>query len=106
VANNWVNSNKQRKEDFMFKPLADRVLIKPLEAEVKTKGGIYIPDTAKEAPDQGEVVALGNGKMTDGKKYDFTVKKGDKVIFKYAQEIEVDNTSYKILKEEDILGII
>lgn len=90
----------------MFQPLGDRVLIKPLEAEVKTKGGIYIPDTAKETPDQGEVIALGSGKMPEGKKYDFTVKKGDKVIFKYAQEIEVDGTSHKILKEEDILGIL
>lgn len=90
----------------MFQPLGDRVLIKPLEAEVKTKGGIYIPDTAKETPDQGEVIALGSGKMPEGKKYDFTVKKGDKVIFKYAQEIEVDGAKYKILKEEDILGIL
>lgn len=90
----------------MFIPLADRVLIKPLEAEKKTKGGIYIPDNAKETPDQGKVIALGSGKMPDGKKYDFTVKKGDKVIYKYAQDIEVDGAEYKIIKEEDILGIL
>ena len=65
----------------MIQPLADRVLVKPLQAEEKTKAGIFIPDTAKEAPAQGEIVALGNGKMKDGKQYEFSVKKGDKVIY-------------------------
>jgi chaperonin GroES len=92
----------------MFKPLADRVVVKPLEAEEKTKGGIYIPDTAKEAPAQGEIVALGNGKMSDGKKYEFSVKKGDRVLYsKYAgNEVKFDGVEYKVMREEEILGIL
>lgn len=92
----------------MLKPLADRVLIKPLEAEEKTKTGIIIPDTAKEAPAQGKIVALGNGKLKDGKKYDFSVKVGDKVLYsKYSgDEIKFDGTEYKIMREEEILGIL
>lgn len=92
----------------MLKPLADRVLIKPLDAEEKTKGGILIPDTAKEAPAQGEVVALGNGKVKDGKEYAFSVKTGDKVLYsKYSgDEIKYDGVEYKVMKEEDILGIL
>ncbi len=92
----------------MFKPLADRVLVKPLEAEQITKGGIVIPDTAKEAPAEGEIVALGDGKMKDGKSYQFSVKKGDKVVYsKYAgDELKVDGKEYKVMKEEDILGIL
>lgn len=92
----------------MFTPLADRVLVKPLAAEEKTKGGIFIPDTAKEAPAQGEVVVLGNGKIKDGKTYTFSVKKGDKVLYsKYSgDEIKIDGTEYKIMKEEEILGIL
>jgi chaperonin GroES len=92
----------------MIKPLADRVLVKPLAAEEKTKGGIFIPDTAKEAPAQGEIVALGNGKMKDGKKYEFSTKVGDKVLYsKYAgDEIKIDGGEYKIMREEEILGIL
>lgn len=92
----------------MIKPLADRVLVKPLAAEAKTKGGIFIPDTAKEAPAQAEIVALGNGKMKDGKKYEFSVKVGDKVLYsKYSgDEVEIDGDKYKIMKEEEILGIL
>ncbi|HLC43806.1 MAG TPA: co-chaperone GroES [Patescibacteria group bacterium] len=92
----------------MIKPLADRVLVKPLEAETKTKSGIFIPDTAKEAPAQGKVVALGNGKMKDGKKHEFSVKIGDKVLYsKYSgDDIKLDNIEYKIMKEEEILGIL
>lgn len=92
----------------MIKPLADRVVVKPLAAEEKTKAGIFIPDTAKEAPAQGEIVALGNGKMKDGKSYAFSVKKGDKVLYsKYAgDEIKIDGSEYKIMKEEEILGIL
>lgn len=92
----------------MLKPLGDRVLIKPLSAEEKTKGGIFIPDTAKEAPAQGEIVALGNAKMKDGKKYEFSVKKGDKVLYsKYGgDEIKFEGKEYKIMKEEEILGIL
>ena len=92
----------------MIKPLGDRVLIKPLEAEKTTKGGIIIPDNAKEAPAKGEVIALGNGKIKDGKSHTFSVSKGDKVLYsKYAgDEIEIDGTEYKIMKEDEIFGIL
>ena len=92
----------------MIKPLADRVIVKPLEVEEKTKAGIFIPDTAKEAPAQGEIVALGNGKIKDGKQHDFSVKIGDKVLYsKYAgDEVKLDGKEYKIMKEEEILGIL
>ena len=92
----------------MIKPLADRVVVKPLAAEEKTKGGIFIPDTAKEAPAQGEIIAIGNGKMPDGKQYAFSVKVGDKILYsKYAgDEIKMDSIKYKIMKEEEILGIL
>ena len=92
-----------------IRPLGDRVLVKPIEeAEVK-KGGIIIPDTAKEKPQEGEVVALGTGKRDeDGKLIDFTVKKGDKVLIsKYGgTEVKLDGTSYLIMREDDILGIV
>lgn len=92
----------------MLKPLADRVLVKPLEAEEKTKSGIFIPDTAKEAPAQGKVVVLGNGKLKDGKKHEFSVKVGDKVLYsKYSgDEIKIEGTEYKVMKEDEILGIL
>lgn len=92
----------------MFQPLGDRVLIKPLPAEEVTKSGIVIPGTAKEAPAQGEVVVLGNGKLKDGKTYSFSVKKGDKVVFsKYSgDEIKIENVEYKVMREDDILGIL
>ena len=91
------------------KPLSDRVLVKPLaEKEVK-KGGIIIPDTAKEKPQEGEVVALGTGKTDDeGKKIAFTVKKGDRVLIsKYGgTEIKFEGENYLIMREDDILGIL
>jgi len=91
------------------RPLGDRVLVQPLEeAEVK-KGGIIIPDTAKEKPQEGKVVALGTGKRDeDGKNIPFVVKTGDTVLIsKYGgTEIKVDGTSYLIMREDDILGII
>ena len=92
-----------------FRPLHDRVVVKRVDAEEKTKGGIIIPDTAKEKPQEGKVVALGTGKLDDnGKKVEFTVKKGDKVLIsKYGgTEIKVDGESYLIMREDDILGII
>jgi chaperonin GroES len=91
---------------IMFQPLGDRVLIKPLPAEEKTKSGIYIPDSAKEEKNEGEVIALGNGKMSDGKTHEFSVKKGDLVAYGYGSTIKIDGEDYKIVKEEDILGII
>jgi len=92
-----------------FRPLHDRVVVKRIEAEEKTAGGIIIPDTAKEKPQEGNVVALGTGKVNEeGKKVEFTVKKGDKVLIsKYGgTEIKVDGESYLIMREDDILGII
>ena len=92
-----------------LKPLGDRVLVEPVEEKETKKGGIIIPDTAKEKPQEGNVVALGTGKLDDnGKKVEFTVKKGDKVLIsKYGgTEIKVDGESYLIMREDDILGII
>jgi chaperonin GroES len=92
----------------MFQPLGDRVLVKPLPAEEVTKGGIVIPDTAKEAPAEGEVFTLGNGKLKDGKTHQFSVNKGDKVLYsKYSgDELKIDGVEYKIMHEQDILGIL
>ena len=91
-----------------FRPLHDRVLIKVLDSEEKTKGGIIIPDTAKEKPQEGEVVAVGPGAKTeDGKTVKMDVKVGDKVIFgKWSgTEIKINNIEYSIMKESDIMGI-
>ncbi len=91
------------------RPLADRVLVKPLDAGETKKGGIIIPDTAKEKPQEGEIVALGTGKRgDDGKLIAFTVKQGDKVLIsKYGgTEIKIEDTNYLIMREDDILGII
>ena len=91
------------------KPLADRVLVKPAEAEVMTKSGIIIPDTAKEKPMQGEIIAVGQGKLTDdGKLTPLQVKVGDKVLYgKYAgTELTFDGNEYLIMRESDIFAII
>jgi chaperonin GroES len=91
------------------KPLGDRVLIQPLEEKEVKKGSIIIPDTAKEKPQQGTVVALGTGKLDEhGKIIDFNVKVGDKVLIsKYGgTEIQIDDGAYLIMREDDILGII
>jgi chaperonin GroES len=92
-----------------IKPIGDRVLVKPLDEKEVKKGGIIIPDSAKEKPQEGEVVALGTGKTDDnGKKVEFTVKKGDKVLIsKYGgTEIKIEGDNYLIMREDDILGII
>ncbi|MCX6971326.1 MAG: co-chaperone GroES [Verrucomicrobia bacterium] len=92
-----------------IKPLGDRVLVQALEEKEVKKGGIIIPDTAKEKPQEGQVVALGTGKRDDeGKLIAFTVKKGDKVLIsKYGgTEVKVDGETYLIMREDDILGII
>jgi chaperonin GroES len=92
-----------------IKPLNDRVLVLRTEEEQKTSGGIIIPDTAKEKPQQGTVVAVGPGKMgDDGKRTALEVKKGDKILFsKYAgTEIKVDGVEHVFMKEDDILGIL
>jgi chaperonin GroES len=91
------------------KPLGDRVLVKPLEEKEIKKGGIIIPDTAKEKPQEGKIIALGTGKTDeDGKKIPFEVKKGDRVMYsKYGgTEIKIDDEDYLILREDDILGVI
>ncbi len=91
------------------KPLGDRVLVEPVEEKETKKGGIIIPDTAKEKPQEGIVVALGTGKTDEnGKKVPFEVKKGDRVLIsKYGgTEIKLDGKEYMILREDDILGVI
>lgn len=91
------------------KPLGDRILLKQLEAEEKTSGGILIPDTAKEKPQQGEVVAVGDGKKkADGSVVPLSIKEGDRILYgKYSgTEITIEGNDYLIVKEEDILGII
>jgi len=91
-----------------LQPLADRIVVKVLEAEEVTRGGIVLPDTAKEKPQQAEVMEVGKGKISDGKLIAPEVKKGDKVLFgKYSgTEITIDGKEYLILKEEDILAIV
>ena len=92
-----------------IKPLNDRILVLRTEEEEKTSGGIYIPDTAKEKPLEGKVIAAGPGKVDDkGKIIPLAVKKGDKVLFnKYAgTEIKLDGIEHLIMREDDILGII
>jgi chaperonin GroES len=92
-----------------IRPLQDRVLVKRVEEETKTKGGIIIPDSAKEKPIEGEVIAVGNGKvLEDGKVRPLDIKKGDRILFgKYAgTEVKIENVEHLILREEDILGVI
>ena len=91
------------------KPLHDRIIVKRLEEEEKTKGGIIIPDTAKEKPIEGKVVAVGDGRINEkGTKIPLDVKKGDRVLFaKYGgTEIKIDGEEHLMMKEDDILGII
>ena len=90
-------------------PLGDKVLVKRLEAEEKTAGGIVLPDTAKEKPKEGKIIALGSGKLLEnGKRGGFQVKKGNRVIFtSYAgTEVKVDGEEYILMAEEDILAIV
>ncbi|MBM4128621.1 MAG: co-chaperone GroES [Nitrospira sp.] len=92
-----------------FKPLRDRILVKYSSEEEKTSGGLFIPDTAKEKPQKGTVVAVGPGKITeDGKRQPIEVKIGDTVLFeKYSgSKIRIDEEDYLIIREEEILGII
>jgi len=89
-------------------PLADRVVVRALEETEQMRGGLYIPDTAKEKPQQGEIIAVGPGKFGDGKKVAMEVKVGDKVLYgKYSgTEVTIDNEQYLILRESDVLAII
>lgn len=92
-----------------LRPLHDRVIVQRIEEENKTPGGIIIPDTAKEKPQQGKVIAVGNGKLLDdGKIVPLTVKEGDRVLFsKYAgTEVKIEGEEFLIMREDDILAII
>ena len=92
-----------------FRPLGDRVLVKRIKEEERTKGGIVIPDTAKEKPQEGKVIAVGKGKYTDeGKLIPIEVRSGDKILFgKYSgSEVKLDGEEHVIMREEDILGIL
>jgi chaperonin GroES len=98
-----------REVDMQVRPLHDRVLIRRFSEDEKSKGGIIIPDTAKEKPIQGEVIALGQGRVAeDGKVRPLDVKKGDKVLFgKYAgTEIKIEGEELLMMREEDILGVV
>jgi len=92
-----------------IRPLQDRVVVRRIQEEEKSKGGIIIPDTAKEKPIEGEIIAVGSGKVTDdGKQVALDVKKGDRILFgKYAgTEVKIDGVEHLILREEEILGVI
>jgi chaperonin GroES len=101
--NSFKNNNKTMSK-VNFKPLADRVLVEPAAAEEKTASGIFIPDTAKEKPQRGAIVAIGTGKKDEP----ISVKVGDQILYgKYAgTEITIDGTEYLIMKEADIYGIV
>ncbi len=92
-----------------IRPLQDRIIVKRVEEEETTKGGIIIPDTAKEKPQEGKVIAVGKGKLNeDGKLQPLDVKKGDKVLFsKYAgTEINIEGEEHLIIREDDVLGVV
>ncbi len=92
-----------------LRPLNDRILVKRVEEKAKTKGGIIIPDSAKEKPAEGKVISVGNGKMNeDGKRIPVEIKEGDRILFgKYSgSEVTIENEEYLIMREDDVLGII
>ncbi len=97
------------KSNIAVRPLGDRVLVQRVEAEGKTAGGILLPESAKEKPKEGRVIAIGDGKMLDdGKRSTFSVKKGDRILFSsYAgTEIKYEGEEFLIMREDDILGVI
>jgi chaperonin GroES len=101
--------NKRRDETMKLRPLQDRILVQRVAEETTTKGGIIIPDTAKEKPVEGKVVAIGNGKMgDDGKRVALDIKSGDRILFgKYSgTEVKIDGEEYLIMREDDVLGVI
>jgi chaperonin GroES len=103
-----INQERTR-VNMKIRPLQDRVIVKRVEEEEKTKGGIIIPDTAKEKPMEGKIIAVGKGKvLEDGKIHPLDVKAGDRVLFgKYAgTEVKIDGEEHLIMREEDILGVI
>jgi chaperonin GroES len=92
-----------------IRPLNDRIIVRRLEEQDQMRGGLYIPDTAKEKPQEGEVLAVGNGKLLDnGQRIAIDLKPGDKILFgKYAgTEIKLDGDEYLILREDDVLGVV
>ncbi|HHP7238262.1 co-chaperone GroES [Longibacter sp.] len=91
-----------------IKPLGDRVVVQPLEADEKTESGLYIPDSAQEKPQKGTVVAIGPGRVENGTKVDMTVSEGDEVLYgKYAgTEVSLDGGEFLIMRESDIFGVI
>ena len=93
----------------MIRPLGERVVVKPLPSEERTKSGIVLPDTAKEKPQEGEVIAVGSGKILEtGQRVPIDLKPGDKILFsKYSgNEVKIDEVEYLIMREADILGVI
>lgn len=95
--------------NFKFRPLHDRIIVERLEAEEKTSSGLYIPDSAKDKPAEGKVVAVGAGKITeDGKKAPMDVKVGDTIVFgKYSgTEVKVEGKEYLVMREDDVLGVV
>ncbi|MCL2766639.1 MAG: co-chaperone GroES [Peptococcaceae bacterium] len=93
----------------MIRPLGDRIVVKPTPSEEKTKSGIVLPDTAKEKPQEGEVIAVGSGKLLEtGQRVPIDLKPGDKILFsKYAgNEVKLDDVEYLIMRESDVLGAI
>lgn len=97
------------KTEVTIRPLRDRVLVKRVEAEERTKGGIILPDTAKEKPQEGRVVAVGTGRIDDhGKKIEMNVKVGDRILFgSYAgNEVKIGGDEYLIMREDEIFGVI
>jgi len=103
------STERKEKQQMKLRPLQDRILVKRIEEEEKTAGGIFIPDTAKEKPQMGQIVSVGNGKKTeDGKVIPVDLKAGDNVLFgRYAgTEVKVEGNDYLIMREDDILGVI
>jgi chaperonin GroES len=105
-----ARSGRCEEESHMnVRPLADRILVRRIEEKETMRGGIIIPDTAKEKPQEGEVVAIGPGRMTEeGKRLSMEVKKGDRVLIgKYSgTDVKIDGTEYTILREDDVLGVL
>jgi chaperonin GroES len=105
----FINEKKRREGRMKLRPLQDRILVQRVAEETTTKGGIIIPDTAKEKPAEGKVTAVGNGKVgDDGKRIALEVKKGDRILFgKYSgTEVKIEGDEYLIMREDDVLGII
>jgi chaperonin GroES len=104
-----IGSPAKERFPMKIRPLQDRILIKRIDEEETTKGGIIIPDTAKEKPSEGKVIAVGKGKVSeDGKVHPLDVKKGDRVLFsKYAgTEVQVEGDEHIIIREDDVLGVV